>query len=223
MKNSRYLKNFWNIIIIILSAIVFSFLLILVCTKNEGLNTFDNQISIFFYNHRVRFADYLFVILSYLGETPTIAVFCIILLILPSRKKLGIPVTILTFISAALNLIIKLTVVRARPEGYFLTEPTLFYSMPTSSSFPSGHSQTANVFYLSLAFLSFKYIKKDPIKILLTIFITLFCFFMSFARIYLGVHYFSDVWAGISLMVLILSSSILVDRFSFNDSLNIYE
>lgn len=223
MRNSNYIKNFWNITIITLSSAVFMVLLILVCTKNEGLNTFDNQIANYFYNNRIRFADYVFVILSYLGSTETIALFCLILLILPNRKKIGIPVTILTFISAALNLIIKLIVMRVRPEGYFLTEPTLFYSMPTSYSFPSGHSQTANVFYLSLTFLSFKLIKKESIKMILTIIATIFCFFMSFARIYLGVHFFSDVWAGVSLMVLILSTSILIARLSFNNALNIYE
>ena len=205
------------------SGIIFIILLILVCTKNSGLNTFDNEIAIFFYNHRIRVFDYIFVMLSYLGETKTIAFFCLILLILPNRKKLGLPVAILTFISAILNLVIKLAVMRARPEGYFLTQPTIFYSMPTSYSFPSGHSQTANVFYLSFTLISLKFISRESIKVFLTILITLFCFFMSLSRIYLGVHFFSDVWAGISLMILIISASMLITRLSFKSTLNIYE
>lgn len=217
------LTSFWNIVIIMLSFSVFVTLLILVTTNNSKLNLLDNQISNFFANNRVRFFDYIFVIISYLGQTKLIALFCAILLILPNRKKLGLPVTILTVASALINLIIKFSVMRARPEGYFLTQSTFFYTMPTSYSFPSGHSQTANLFYLSLTFFSLKYFRKNISKILLTIFVTLFCFLMSFGRIYLGVHFFSDVWAGVSLMIFILSLAFFIFRKSYNSVLNIYE
>ena len=162
-------------------------------------------------------------IISYLGETKLIAIFCLLLLLLPNRKKLGLPVAILTTASALVNLIIKVIIMRARPDGYFLTEQILGYAMPTSYSFPSGHSQTANLFYFSLSFACLKYFGHQWQKNLLTIFVVVFCTLMCFARIYLGVHFFSDVVAGICLMISIISISIFIDKKTNKCSLNIYE
>ncbi len=196
--------------LIIASSMLLLQLLVLVVMNNEGLNLIDNGISSALAQNRVRFFDFFFVILSYLGETKTIAIFCIILLLLPNGKKLGVPVTILTISSGIINFLIKYLVLKTRPEGLFLTQSTLGYTFPTSYSFPSGHSQTANLFYFSTALLFSNRLKYNYQKNLLIFGTVIFCYLMSFGRIYLGVHFLSDVLAGICLMVAMISVSILI-------------
>lgn len=216
MDKKSYSNSLINLIVIIISTTVFLGLLILVSIKNISLQALDEQIAYFWSKNRVRFLDYLFVLISYLGQTKLIAIFCFLLLLLPNRKDVGLPVVILTAISALINLIIKVIVMRARPDGYFLAEQTLGYTMPTSYSFPSGHSQTANLFYFSLTFACLKYFKYKWQKIILTFFVITFCTLMCFARIYLGVHFFSDVVAGICLMISILSIAIFINKNQTN-------
>lgn len=202
---------------------LFSIFLIFIITKNGNLYAYDEFISQFFFNHRARFFDYVFVIFSYLGESKVIALFCIILLLLPNRKQVGIPVAIITLLSAIINLAIKLIVMRARPDGMFLTEPTLFYSMPSGYSFPSGHAQTGTVFFMSFSLLlSFaaNRVWQQRLYVLSGVAISAL---MCLARIYLGVHYFSDVVCGLCLAITIICFGyIMHNKFIFNRSSTLF-
>ena len=81
-------------------------------------------------------------------------------------------------------------------------------------SFPSGHSITSMVFYGYLIYLIYRYVDNKNIKVSLIIFLSLLILMIGFSRIYLGVHYTSDVLAGflISVAYLILFVSI-VNKF----------
>ena len=200
------------IIIASFSTIIFGIILVFIATKNLNMQNFDNTIAKFFSSNRVRFFDYLFVIFSYLGESYTIAIFCGVLLILPNRKKIGLPVTTIVIVSLAINFAIKHIVLRARPSGLFLTEPTLFYNFPSGYSFPSGHSQTAVVFYMALALTLADNYKKGKLACLLSgVFLATM---LSLARVYLCVHYLSDVTGGLCLAIALLSIGYLAyDKF----------
>src|SRR5574344_980811 len=109
---------------------IFCLTLFFVISKNLALQNFDISISEEFFNHRTLFLNYFFVIISYLGETKTIAFLCLIFFFLPNRKKIGIPLTIATIFSVVINLILKLIVARQRPDGLFLTDNILYYDIP---------------------------------------------------------------------------------------------
>ena len=211
----------WSIFAI--SIALFLQMFLLVSLNNPWITLIDNNISVFLSNHRVRFFDYVFVIISYLGETKVIFIFCILLALFSSRKDIGLPLTFITILSGAINLTIKIIVARTRPEGFFLTNNIVGYSLPDGYSFPSGHSQTANIFYFSLCLLTLKKLNSEKLKRFVLIFTSIFCFLMSFGRIYLGVHYFSDVFAGFCLMIAILSISILLYSTHLKLRLNIYK
>ena len=66
----------------------------------------------------------------------------------------------------------------------------------TGYSFPSGHSITSMVFYGYLIYLIYKYVDNKKIKIPLIIVLAILIPLIGLSRIYLGVHYTSDVLCG---------------------------
>ncbi|TSC84374.1 MAG: PA-phosphatase-like phosphoesterase [Parcubacteria group bacterium Gr01-1014_13] len=65
-----------------------------------------------------------------------------------------------------------------------------------SASFPSLHAVLAVSLYGFLAYFFWKYFKKWKNKINALFFGFLIIIFIGFSRLYLGVHYLTDVWAG---------------------------
>jgi len=65
----------------------------------------------------------------------------------------------------------------------------------TSSAFPSGHAMTSVVFFGTLLFFSWNYVKKET-KILLLSAYLLIVLFIGFTRVYLNVHWLSDIIGG---------------------------
>ena len=80
----------------------------------------------------------------------------------------------------------------------------------TGQSFPSNHATTATVFFMMLIYIFDDYFRPFERKIF-----NLVCIFgiflIAFSRVYLGVHWFSDVFWGIMLGLFI--SYILVHLF----------
>lgn len=81
-----------------------------------------------------------------------------------------------------------------------------------SSSFPSGHATLAIILYGFLAFLVYRNIKTIWGKVLLVFSTILFVILIGFSRLYLGVHYFSDVLGGYVLGALWLVMGILITK-----------
>ena len=65
-------------------------------------------------------------------------------------------------------------------------------------SFPSGHTMVAASFYGLLIHLVWKHVKQPWLKYVLVILLSVFIVFIGFSRIYLRVHYATDVLAGFS-------------------------
>jgi len=85
-------------------------------------------------------------------------------------------------------------------------------------SFPSGHALMSFTFYGLLIYLVWRYVKNIWLKWLLIITLALLIFAIGLSRVYLRVHYASDVIAGycVGCMWLLLSLWILnkVEKFS---------
>lgn len=79
-------------------------------------------------------------------------------------------------------------------------------------SFPSGHSFMSVVTYGLLIFLVWNSSAKQLHKMLLIFCLALLILLIGFSRIYLRVHYFSDVMAGFSAGIIWLSLSLFTIR-----------
>lgn len=84
----------------------------------------------------------------------------------------------------------KLVFHRARPEAYF------GYALPTNYSFPSGHSLVSFCFYLALAEMVMEAHWPIGRKIAMWSAVGVLVLAIGLSRIYLGVHYPSDVLGG---------------------------
>ena len=75
-------------------------------------------------------------------------------------------------------------------------------------SFPSGHALMSITFYGLLIYITYKLVKKGWIRWSIIVLLMLLIAFIGFTRIYLRVHYASDVIAGYSIGFLWLVFSI---------------
>lgn len=99
--------------------------------------------------------------------------------------KMGVRLSILTVFSAWTNGFLKVMFKQPRPYDF---DPSAGRAFEPSYGFPSGHAQSVLVFFMSFA----SWLKK-PLIYIIAVFIILL---MSFTRLYLGVHFPTDILGG---------------------------
>lgn len=122
---------------------------------------------------------------------------CLILLSIISffkNKKFGLIITSNLIIVTILNQLLKFIVKRPRPSELFLV-------IENGYSFPSGHSMVSLSFYGLLIYFIYKYINNKKLKISLIILLVFLIILIGISRIYLGVHFVSDVLSGFLLSI----------------------
>ena len=140
------------------------------------------------------------------GGVLWLILFTAILIITLKSKLMKLCVILNLAISAGLNQILKRIVQRPRPTQYRLIDESGY-------SFPSGHSMVSAAVYGFLIYLIFKKVKNRTLKWSLITILTTLIILIGISRIYLGVHYTSDVLAGflISISYLVIFTSIVND------------
>ena len=102
---------------------------------------------------------------------------------------------------------LKITYHRARPEPFF------DLPVPSSYSFPSGHAMGSLCFYGIVAWIIVRRIDSLPMRIAVWLIASVLFLTIGFSRIYLGVHYPSDVMAGFFAGVVWVSAVIFTDSY----------
>ena len=127
----------------------------------------------------------------------------IILFILIKNKKIGFSIISNLVIVTILNQLLKNILQRPRPNEFRIIEETGY-------SFPSGHSMVSMAFYGYLIYLIYRYVKNKYLKWTLIVLFSILICTIGISRIYLGVHYTSDVLGGflisISYLVIYISA-----------------
>lgn len=137
------------------------------------------------------------------GGAIFLSIATVMLFLFIKNKKIGLSIISNIVIITVLNQLLKRILQRPRPTEFRIVEETGY-------SFPSGHSMVSMAFYGYLIYLIYRYIKNKYVKwTLITILSILICL-IGISRIYLGVHYTSDVLGGfllsISYLVVYISS-----------------
>lgn len=125
-----------------------------------------------------------------LGSTLVIVTSILCIAILVKNKKYFLIFTFANLIGVILNNILKIIIRRPRP-----TE-TLVLTTESSYSCPSGHSMMSMIFYGLLIYYVTKFVKKKWLKNTSVSILSAIILFVGISRIYLGVHYVTDVLVG---------------------------
>lgn len=151
----------------------------------------DREIANFIYVWRTPWLTQVMILITNLGAEYMIAIAIIIVIffVWKKHKREALTFTIILIMGAIINLSLKQLIHRPRP----VIAPLIVES---SSSFPSGHAMNAAVFYLSVSFYFYHFTRKKKLSSAVTVVSIILILLIGFSRIYLGVHYPSDVVAG---------------------------
>ena len=109
--------------------------------------------------------------------------------------------TSMMILEVLLNTILKWFFSRPRPMELRMIEETGY-------SFPSGHMMASTMFYGLCIYFLWQTSCKKSLKILGSILLTFLILSIGMSRVYLGVHYMSDILGGFLLSLCILSFGI---------------
>ena len=142
-------------------------------------------------------------LITFFGGATCLIGLTLVLFITIKNKKIGLLIGTNLIVITILNQIFKFILQRPRPtENRIINE--------NGYSFPSGHSMISMAFYGFLIYLIYKYVKNKKLKYISITLISILIIFIGISRIYLGVHYTSDVLAGFLFSISYLIIFILI-------------
>ena len=193
-----------NKIICLISFILFLVSIIFVA----NYSFFDNYI-INLFKYRSDVLTNIMKIITFFGSVLMILILTVLFVIFVKGKRNKLLIFINVIVVTLLNQLLKYVFQRERPTNSIIEE--------TGYSFPSGHSMVSMAFYGFLIYLVYK--SNMKFKGLIISFISILIFLIGISRIYLGVHYPSDVLGGftLSLSYLIIFIDITKPNFTYMD------
>ncbi|MHA1852257.1 MAG: phosphatase PAP2 family protein [Candidatus Heimdallarchaeaceae archaeon] len=166
--------------------------LLIIFPQGTTKNNIDQSIVDYFYSHRNSVLDLIFYIVTMLGEAYAYILILLILYYVWDKKK-AFKAMLIVFTSNIVNALVKYAFNIPRPDK------SLWYEKldETSPGFPSGHAQVNTTFWGSIVLLT----KKQWVFYGGCIIAGL----VSFSRILLRVHWFTDVLGGIGIALIIIA------------------
>lgn len=171
------------------------FILILILVACGRTSGFDDPILAFFCGLRSDSLSPAVIALTNTADHHVIIAICIILLILPrTRRPFGIPISAASLGMTIVNNVVKVLVCRPRPEVVHLVTEGNY-------SFPSGHASGSMVLYGLAIWLIWHHAKagasySKKTALFLTVLLLIPLVLVGPTRLYLGVHFPTDVLGG---------------------------
>lgn len=107
-----------------------------------------------------------------------------------------------------LNGLLKFSFARVRPASFF------DYPLPVSPSFPSGHALYAASIFGGVAVLLTARVQSRPLQVVIWLGCLSLTLLVGISRVYLGVHYPSDVLAGYAIGIIWVTTVAFGDRLT---------
>ncbi len=183
-------KKRLNITIIILITI-FIIIGINIKASTEGI-LFDEKVMNYVHGNITPLGIDIMRKISFLGSAQFLLPLgvAIFLYMLRNKDTRGICLLVLSTLgSYGINYMLKNIFIRTRPLKYFLIEQGGY-------SFPSGHAMVSMTFYTTMTYILIKKMDKERLKGLMWIINGFIIELIGFSRIYLGVHWPTDILMG---------------------------
>ena len=161
--------------------------------KSDLLADYDHQITEYVISFRSPALTDYFIFITHVGDVYGYAFFLVLLTFMSifvfKHWKYTFQIVFVLLLSALSNLILKRFVDRARPGiEHMVSVETL--------SYPSGHAMSAMAFYGFLMYLFYRFNINVVLKIAIIIVLAFLILSIGISRIYLGVHFPSDIAGG---------------------------
>ena len=166
----------------------------------DTISSFDRAIYNFLISFRNYRLDAFFKTITMFANTITVIIITILLLIALKRKEQFMLLTVVIS-TVGVNQILKHIIRRARPEHLRLIKETGF-------SYPSGHAMISIALYGFMIYYIYQNVRNKYLKIIMISFLSVLIVAIGCSRIYVGVHYPSDVLGGYLLSFTILMAVI---------------
>jgi undecaprenyl-diphosphatase len=178
----------------ILAVLAVCLLALSLAVHSSGLNSFDREVTLAIQRLRTPALDRWAVALTFLGNTATLVVlaFAVAAVYARYRKITEAWLVLLSLLALPLNILLKALVDRPRPTDDLVN----IVMAATGLSFPSGHAMGSAAFYGCLAFTAWTIVSDRKVRILAVSAFVAVATAVGVSRIYLGVHWFSDVLGG---------------------------
>lgn len=199
------IKNISKWIVCGIGILIFATIVVMLLTNN--VTSLDNSIYNIIISSKSDAMTMFMTVITMMCNTEFIIVATLLLVLLIKNKKIGGMIASNVVLCSVINTIIKHIFLRPRPVGIKLIEQGGY-------SFPSGHSMMAVAFYGLLIYIIWNTKWKNVWKIFTTTLLVILILLIGISRIYVGVHFASDVIAGlsISLSYLIIFIELLYKR-----------
>lgn len=189
------MKNKFKYIIFIILLILLIFITYMV--KTNKIVNFDNTIYNFLKGISNEYLTSFFRVITYLANWQSIVLICIICIIVIKNKWIGISISINSIFSTILNNILKRIFIRPRPDVLKLITQGGY-------SYPSGHAMACMSLYGYIIYLIYNSNINKKTKITTIILLSILILLIGISRIYLGVHYASDIISGYITSILLM-------------------
>ncbi|MGN0733395.1 MAG: phosphatase PAP2 family protein, partial [Emergencia sp.] len=189
--------------VILISLAVFT--IIAVNVSCHDFLSFDTVARNWVYSRRTDTLSSIIIPITYSGNVQTVFALGVILMLWKkTRKTFGIPFAIVSISSSVCYKAVKAVFKRPRPDV------AVHLIKQGGYSFPSGHSMNCLVCYGFLIYLINRHCKNKKLARILTVLLTLQIICIGLSRVYVGVHFPTDILGGWSLGLAFLTVSIII-------------
>ena len=159
----------------------------------EKLANYDREITDYVISYRSPALTQYFLAVTHIGDAygymVVVGLCAIISRVFFKRWKQVLQVTLVLLLASISNMILKRFIDRARPSiEHLVTVETL--------SYPSGHAMSAMAFYGFVIYLFYRFKMNRLLKYTIMLLLFLLILSIGISRIYLGVHFPSDIAGG---------------------------
>jgi undecaprenyl-diphosphatase len=169
----------------------------------------DESVNRWFADHRTSVLNHVTAAATFMANTGAvvaIAVVAAVVMVLLRRWRNALILGVALVLEVTVFLSITFTIARPRPDVVRLD------TTPSTASYPSGHIAASLVLWGAVALFAMTFSRASAVAVLAWCIAVVAPLTIGFARVYRGMHHWTDVTAGALLGVAALTAGVLAER-----------